>query len=189
MANHGKLIQKFFWNFHFPGRHTGRITGKLVRFFISILGRFTEKLIHQNHEYLFSFFQFWGVTQIICLENLSIRFFDWSHFRYVIFGLDEFSRKTKEIFNFYENKTVQFFFRSHHQCDNDEFEHINARPKGNFSNFLKFFTRQKIWTIFWNICKILEDYIVHQKLHVDAANILPNSQGYKIWRIWVFCIF
>ena len=21
LANHGKLIQKFFWNFHFPGRH------------------------------------------------------------------------------------------------------------------------------------------------------------------------
>ena len=30
LANHGKLIQKFFWNFHFPGRHTGRFTGKLI---------------------------------------------------------------------------------------------------------------------------------------------------------------
>ena len=30
MANHGKLIQKFLWNSHFPGRHTGRFTGKLV---------------------------------------------------------------------------------------------------------------------------------------------------------------
>ena len=29
LANHGKLIQNFFWNFHFPGRHTGRFTGKL----------------------------------------------------------------------------------------------------------------------------------------------------------------
>ena len=30
-ANHGKLIQKLFWNFHFPGRHTGGFTGKLIR--------------------------------------------------------------------------------------------------------------------------------------------------------------
>ena len=30
LANHGKLIQKFFWNFHFPGRHTDRFTGKLI---------------------------------------------------------------------------------------------------------------------------------------------------------------
>ena len=30
LANHGKLIQKFFWNFHFPSRHTDRFTGKLV---------------------------------------------------------------------------------------------------------------------------------------------------------------
>ena len=28
--NPGKLIQKLFWNFHFPGRHTGRVTGKLI---------------------------------------------------------------------------------------------------------------------------------------------------------------
>ena len=30
LTNHGKLIQKIFLNFHFPGRHTGRFTGKLI---------------------------------------------------------------------------------------------------------------------------------------------------------------
>jgi len=30
LANYGKLMQKFFWNFHFAGRHTGRFTGKLI---------------------------------------------------------------------------------------------------------------------------------------------------------------
>ena len=29
----------------------------------------------KNHEYLFSFFQFWGVTQTVLLENSSIRIF------------------------------------------------------------------------------------------------------------------
>ena len=31
LANRGKLIQKLFWNCHFPGRYTGRFTGKLIQ--------------------------------------------------------------------------------------------------------------------------------------------------------------
>ena len=31
LANHGKLIQKFFWNFHFPGQKPDRFTGKLIQ--------------------------------------------------------------------------------------------------------------------------------------------------------------
>ena len=55
LANRGKLIQKFFWNFHFPGRHTGRFTGNPLKIMstysvFSILGLHTEcfigKLIH-----------------------------------------------------------------------------------------------------------------------------------------------
>ena len=55
-----KFIQKLFWNFHFPGRHTGRFTGKPI---------------HLKAWVAIQFFQFWGVTQTVLLENSSIRIF------------------------------------------------------------------------------------------------------------------
>ena len=46
MVNPGKLIQKFFRNFSFPGHRQDRITGKLIHFYeISILG-----LCHNRYE-------------------------------------------------------------------------------------------------------------------------------------------
>ena len=108
MANHGKLIQNFSWNFHFPGRHTGRFTGKLIQFLfrnfnsgvshrpfywkthpLKIMSTYSvffqfwgvtqtvllENSSIKNHGYLFSFFQFWGVTQTVLLENSSRQFF------------------------------------------------------------------------------------------------------------------
>ena len=78
LANHGKLIQIFFWNFHFRP-----FWWKTHHFFFEIsllgrhIGRFTGKLVHS--------------TETI------YDFFDWNHIWYATFGLDKFSRKTARV--------------------------------------------------------------------------------------------
>ena len=71
MANHGKLIQNFFWNFHFLGRHTSRFTGKLIQF---LFRNFNSGASHRPF--------YWKTHPLKIMSTYSFEYFGWNHISY-----------------------------------------------------------------------------------------------------------
>ena len=64
-----KVIQKIFWNYHLPGRHTGRFTGKLIN-----SNNLTENIWYGT----FGLDEFSGKTACVTPQNSPID--DWMSF-------------------------------------------------------------------------------------------------------------